>query len=96
MLILFIKKRNGSLRLYVNYKIFNNLIIKNKYFLSLIDESLNRLNKVQIYINLNLIAICYRMKIKKNDEWKITFKIKYDHFEYQILFFNLTNASAFF
>ena len=49
----------------VNYKIFNNLIIKIKYFLSLINESLNRLNKIKIYIDLNLIATYYRMKIKK-------------------------------
>ena len=66
--ILFVKKKNDSLRLCVNYKIFNNLIIKNRYFLSLIDESLNRLNKIKMYIDLNLIATYHRMKIKKNDE----------------------------
>ena len=87
-LILFIKKKNDSLRLYVNYKTVNNLIIKNKYSLSLIDESLNRLSKVKVYINLNFIATYHRMKIKKNDEWKTIFKIKYNHFEYQILFFD--------
>ena len=61
--ILFIKKKNDSLRLYVNYKTLNNLIIKNKYFLLLIGESLNRLNKVKIYIDLNLIATYHRIKI---------------------------------
>ena len=55
--ILFVKKKNDSLQLYMNYKIFNNLIIKNKYFLSLIDESLNHLSKVKMYIALNLIAV---------------------------------------
>ena len=80
--ILFVKKKNNSLRLCMNYKVFNNLIIKNRYFLSLIDESLNCLNRVKIYIDLNLIATYHRMKIKKNDEWKTTFKIKYDYFEY--------------
>ena len=66
--ILFIKKKNGNLRLCVNYKIFNNLIIKNKYFLSLINENLNRLNKVKMYINLNLTATYHRMKIKRNNK----------------------------
>ena len=66
--ILFVKKKNDSLRLCVNYKIFNNLIIKNRYFLSLIDESLNRLNKIKMYIDLNLIATYHRIKIKKDDE----------------------------
>ena len=66
--ILFVKKKNDSLRLCVNYKNFNNLIIKNKYSLSLINKSLNYLNKIKIYTDLNLIATYYRMKIKRNDE----------------------------
>ena len=66
--ILFVKKKNNSLRLCVNYKVFNNLIIKNKYFLSLISESLNRLNKVKMYIDLNLIATYHRMRIKRNNQ----------------------------
>ena len=65
MFILFVKKKNDSLRLCVNYKIFNNLIIKNKYFLLLINESLNCLNKIKMYIDLNLTAIYHRIKIKK-------------------------------
>ena len=64
-LILFVKKKNGSLRLCVNYKVFNNLIIKNKYSLSLINESLNRLSRAKIYIDLYFIATYHRMKIKK-------------------------------
>ena len=95
-LILFVKKKNGSLRLCVNYKTFNNLIIKNRYSLLLIDENLNRLNKIKMYIDLNLIATYHRMRIKRNDEWKTTFKTRYNHFKYQILFFDLKNASAFF
>ena len=63
--ILFIKKKNDSLRLCVNHKIFKKLIIKNKYSLSLIDENLNYLNKIQMYIDLNFTAAYYRMKIKK-------------------------------
>ena len=66
--ILFVKKKNDSLRLYVNYKILHNLIIKNKYFLSLINENLNRLSKIKMYTDLNLTATYHRMKIKKNDE----------------------------
>ena len=95
-LILFVKKKNDSLRLCVNYKAFNNLIIKNKYFLSLISESLNCLSKVKMYIDLNLIATYHRMIIKRSNEWKTTFKTKYNYFEYQILFFDLTNVSTFF
>ena len=66
--ILFVKTKNNSLRLCVNYKTFNNLIIKNKYFLSLINESLNRLNKIKMYIDLNLTATYHRMRIKRNNK----------------------------
>ena len=66
--ILFVKKKNENLRLCVNYKDLNLLIIKNKYFLSLIDESLNRLNKIRIYTSLDIIAAYNRFRIRKNDE----------------------------
>ena len=66
--ILFVKKKNDSLRLCVNYKVLNNLIIKNKYFLSLINENLNRLNKIKMYIDLNLTATYHRIRIKKDDK----------------------------
>ena len=92
--ILFVKKKNESLRLCVNYRDLNFLIIKNRYFLSLIDESLDRLSKVRIYTNIDMIATYNRLNIKKDDEWKTTFRTRYEHFEYIVLFFDFTNAFA--
>ena len=66
--ILFVKKKNEILKLCVNYKSFNFLTIKNKYFLSLIDESLNRLSKARVYTSLNMIAIYNQLCIKKENE----------------------------
>ena len=66
--ILFVKKKNNRFQLCVNYTTFNNLIINHRYSLSLIDKSLNRLNKIKIFIDLNLIATYYRMRIKKSNE----------------------------
>ena len=79
----------------MNYRKFNDVIIKNKYSLSLIDESLKCLNKTKTYTQLNFIVAYHKMRIKKNDEWKTAFKIKYDLF-YQILFFDLINVFSFF
>ena len=62
--------------------------------MSLIDESLNRLNKTRIYTNFDMIATYNKLRIRKNDEWKTTFKTRYKHFEYIVLFFDLTNAFA--
>ena len=66
--ILFVKKRDDSLRLCVNYRDFNNVIVKNRYSLSLINESLNRLNRVKIYTQLNFIATYNQMRIKFENE----------------------------
>ena len=66
--ILFVKKKNEIFRLCVNYRNLNFLIIKNKYFLSFIDENLNRLIKIRIYINFDMIVTYNRFRIRKNDE----------------------------
>ena len=86
--ILFVKKKNEIFRLCVNYKDLNFLIIKNKYFLSFIDENLNRLIKIRIYTSFDMIAIYNRFRIRENDEWKIAFKTRYEHFKYIVLFFD--------
>ena len=66
--ILFVRKKNDFLKLCVNYRNLNNLTIKNRYSLFFINESLNRLNGVKRFINLNLTAAYHRLKIKKSDE----------------------------
>ena len=78
----------------MNYRNFNLFTIKNRYFLFFIRKSINRFNKVKIYTRLNITIAYHRLKIRKNNEWKTTFRTRYDYFEYQILFFDFTNAFA--
>ena len=92
---LFLKK-NDKLRLCVNYRKFNAIIIKNCYSLFLITKFLNWFNNVKRFIKLNFKNVYYCIKIKINDEWKTTFRTRYKHFEYQIMFFDLINASTIF
>ena len=92
--ILFVKKKNGTLRLCVDYRGLNLLTIKNRYPLPLIGESLNRLSKARVYTSLDMVAAYNRLRIKKGDEWKTAFRTRYGHFEYTVLPFGLTNASA--
>jgi hypothetical protein len=66
--ILFILKKNGSLRLYINYKGFNKITIKNRYSFSLIKKILDRLNGAPVYTKLDLKKAYYRIRIKKEDE----------------------------
>ena len=66
--IFFIKKKNDNLKLYVNYKNLNKIIVKNRYSLSLIKKNLNKLERAKIYTQFDLTAIYYRIRIKKDDK----------------------------
>ena len=92
--ILFDKKPDGSLRLYMNYQGLNNLTIKNQYPLPLISKLLDRLSQVKRLTQLNLTSAYLRMRIKEGDEWKTAFQTRYGHFEYQVMPFGLSNAPA--
>ncbi len=94
--ILFIFKKNDSFHLCMNYWNLNKVIIKNHHSLSLISETLNRLNKFKQFTKLNLKNIYYCLRIWCEDEWKMTFCIYYNHFKYMIMLFNLINASIIF
>ena len=66
--VLFIFKNNDNLKLYVDYKNLNIVFFKNKYSLSFIDETLNRLINVAYFIKLNLKNTYYRIRIRENNE----------------------------
>jgi hypothetical protein len=57
-------------------------------------EILNRLNGAAIYTKLDLKNTYYKIRIRKGDEWKTIFRIKYRHFEYKIMLFSLINVPA--
>ncbi len=78
--ILFVKKTNDKLRLCVNYKKLNEIIIKNRYLWFFINENLNKLFETKIFIKLNVRDVFHRIKIRKEDEWKTTFKCRFDHY----------------
>ena len=92
--ILFNRKSDGSFRLCVNYRDFNNLTIKNRYPLPLIRKLLDRLERARRFTQLDLTSAYHQMRIRKEDKWKTAFKTRYNHFEYQVMSFGLTNAPA--
>ena len=94
--ILFVFKKNDNLRLCVNYRKLNAITIKNRHSLSFITKILNRFNNAKKFIKLNLKNAYHRIKIKINNKWKTTFRTRYNYFEYQIMFFELINASTIF
>ncbi len=90
--ILFDKEPNSSLRLCMDYRGLNNLTIKNRYPLPLVGESLNWLSRTRRFTQLDLTNVYHRMRIKEGDEWKIAFRTRYGHFEYEVMPFGLTNT----
>ena len=85
-------KKNNELRFYIDYRDLNAIIIKNRYLLFLIFETLNRLCELKIFIKLNLKNVYYKLRIKVDNEWKTTFRTRYDYFEYLIMSFDLVNV----
>jgi len=72
--ILFVPKKNDTLRLCVDYRGLNDIAIKNRYPLPLISELLDRLNGIKVFSKLDLKDAYYRIRINEGDEWKTAFR----------------------
>ena len=92
--ILFVPKKDGTLRLCVDYRGLNAVTVKNRYPLPLITEILDRLVGAKFYTKLDLRDAYHRIRIRVGDEWKTAFRTRYGHFEYRVMPFGLTNAPA--
>jgi hypothetical protein len=93
--IMFMKKTDKSLRFCVDYKKLNQLIKKNKYSLSLIDETLTHLDKTKYFTKLNIRQTFHRIKIANAEFEDLTiFRIRFDAYKYRVLSFELCNESA--
>lgn len=92
--ILFVKKKDGSLRVCVDYRELNAITRKNRYPLPLIHENLARLAGAKYYTKIDLRSAYHLIRIKKGDEWKTAIRSRFGLFEYLVMPFGLTNAPA--
>jgi hypothetical protein len=92
--VMFVPKKDGSLRLVVDYRRLNELTIKDRTPLPLITELKDRLQGKQIFTALDLKGAYNLIRIKEGDEWKTAFRTKFGLFEYLVMPFGLTNAPA--
>ena len=90
--IFIVKKLEKKLRVCVDYRTLNVLIIKNRNASFLIRDTLIRLCKIKIYNKFDIITTFNEIRMKKRNEKKIVFFIRYDLFEYVMMFFDLCNA----
>jgi len=93
-LVLFIKKKNGFLWLYVDFHRLNRITKKDRYPLSLISDLLDSPHKAHIYTKIDLRHMYHLVCIAEGDEWKTTFWTHYGAFEWSVMSFRLTNAPA--
>jgi hypothetical protein len=93
---LFVKKKDQSLRLCVDYWPLNAVTIKNKYSLSRIDILFDQLAGAKIFSMVDLHSGYHQIKIRPEDVPKTAFSIRYGLYEYLVMSFGLTNAPAYF
>ena len=92
--VLFIRKKDGLLRLCVNFRGLNRISKKYHYLLPLISDLLDAPRRAWVYTKINLQHAYHLVCITAGDEWKTTFRIHYGSFEWLVMPEGLTNAPA--
>ncbi|GKE51278.1 reverse transcriptase domain-containing protein, partial [Tanacetum coccineum] len=95
-LVLFVKKKDGSFRMCIDYRELNNLTVKNRYPLPRIDDLFDQLQGSSVYSKIDLRSGYHQLRVRDEDIPKTAFRTRYGHYEFQMMPFGLTNTLAVF
>ncbi|GJS60973.1 putative reverse transcriptase domain-containing protein [Tanacetum coccineum] len=94
--ILFVKKKDGSFQMCIDYRELNKLTIKNRYPLLRIDDLFDQLQGSSVYSKIDLRSGYHHLRVCEEHIPKTAFRTRYGHYEFQVMPFGLTNAPAVF
>ncbi|GJZ16702.1 putative reverse transcriptase domain-containing protein [Tanacetum coccineum] len=94
--VLFVKKKDGSFRMCIDYRELNKLTVKNHYPLPIIDNLLDQLQGSSVYSKIDLRSGYHQLRVREEYIPKTAFRTRYDQYEFQVMPFCLTNAPTVF
>ncbi|GJT76241.1 putative reverse transcriptase domain-containing protein [Tanacetum coccineum] len=94
--VLFVKKKDGSFIMCIDYRELNKLTVKNRYPLPRIDDLFNQLQGSSVYSKIDLRSGYHQLRVREEDILKTAFRMRYMHYEFHVMPFGFTNALAVF
>ncbi|GKF10060.1 putative reverse transcriptase domain-containing protein [Tanacetum coccineum] len=95
-LVLFVKKKDGSFKMCIDYRELNKLTVKNRYPLPGIDDLFDQLQGLSVYSKIDLRSGYHQLRVRDEYIPKTAFRMRYGHYEFHVMPYGLTNAPAVF